>query len=219
MRPPPNAATAPTAEGAAANKEGKRQPLPSTRATRPGQQVETLAAVHRGWGLPSQDQVRWLLDQGLDADALCRPWLISATTVRFDGNTFTTDPDGERALTFRATDRGEVVDLIAWNPRSGKLASWYGTAFCLGDLDDILNPASFFAGSALRVHADPLAWLRAGRDGIVIVKPEFTYAYLRGVPRLSFADASFARQVRAWLQPPQPRVKFLVEVPAERVAA
>lgn len=74
-------------------------------------------------------------------------------------------------------------------------------------------------GDALWVHRNPLDWLKANREGIVIVQPRFTYAYLRHVPRLAFSSAAHARQVQAWLHPPKPMVKFLIKTPEERAAA
>jgi hypothetical protein len=137
---------------------------------------KALPPVHRSWGFPNDDELLWLLNQGASDKAL---WPISGATVRFDGAKFDLDPEGERALTFRAEDRGAVIDLIAWAPRNGALASWRGQAFCLGDVDDIFNPATYFAGDALRVHATPLDWLLADRAGIVIVRPDLAPAILR----------------------------------------
>jgi hypothetical protein len=31
---------------------------------------KSLAAVHRSWGVPTDDEVLWLLDQGVNEDAL-----------------------------------------------------------------------------------------------------------------------------------------------------
>jgi hypothetical protein len=50
-------------------------------------------------------------------------WPISGATVCFDGATFEIYHEGERALTFRAEDRRKVIDLIAWQPRTGALTS------------------------------------------------------------------------------------------------
>jgi hypothetical protein len=144
-------------------------------------------------GFPSNDELRWLLRQGISDAAL---WPISGATVRLDGSTFALDPDGERALIFRAEDCGEVIDLIAWQPRTDKLASWRGIAFCLGDVDDIFNSATYFAGGALRVHETPLQWLRAERDGIMILRPDLAHAYLAD-RRIVCPDARFAHEVEA----------------------
>ena len=158
-----------------------------------------------------------MLHQGISDTAL---WPISGATVCFDlkHGTFDLDPAGERALIFRAEDCDEVIDLIAWQPRTGQLASWRGQAFCLGDVDDIFNPATYFAGDALRVHETPLQWLLAERDGIVIVRPDLAHAYLANCQRLAFSEARSLARWQRWLQPPKPTVEILVAV-EERAAA
>jgi hypothetical protein len=175
----------------------------------------SLSSIHRSWGFPTDDELLWLLDQDVPENAL---WPISGATVHFDGIAFDLDDEGERALTFRAEDRGQVIDLIAWQPRTGKIASWRGQAFCLGDADDIFNPATYFAGDALRIHATPLDWLLANREGIVIVRPDLAPAYLSHCQRIRCSNAAYARQVEKWIQPRQPSAEILVEV-EERAAA
>jgi hypothetical protein len=153
-------------------------------------QNKPLSAVHRSWGFPNDDEILWLLDQGVSDNAL---WPISGARIRFDGATFHLDHAGERALTFRAEDRGEVIDLIAWQPRTGALASWRGQAFCLGDVDDIFNPATYF-------------------DGIVIVRPDLAPAHLTNCQRIRCSNQAYARQVEKWIQPRKASVEILVEV-------
>ena len=176
---------------------------------------KSLASVHRSWGFPNDDELRWLLHQGISDAAL---WPISGATVRFDRGTFDLDDAGELALTFRAEDCGEIVDLIAWQPRTNQLASWRGQAFCLGDVDDVFNPATYFAGDALRVHETPLQWLLADRDGIVILRHDWAHAYLGNCQRIVCPDARLAREVEVWVQSPRPTVEILVAV-EERAAA
>jgi hypothetical protein len=176
----------------------------------------SLRAQHRAWGLPRDAQIRWLLDQGVSVETLqAEPCSIAATKVRFDGRFFIPDPDGENALIFRATDREEVIDLIAWSPLSDEIGSFLGVAFCLDDQDQLYNSATWFAGGGLCIYKSALEWLRANRGGIVIVDPNRSYAMLRHVPRLVFTDATLGRQVKEWLQPPRPRCELLVaRVPA-----
>ena len=179
-------------------------------------QNKPLSAEHRSWGFPNDDELRWLIDEGVSDGAL---WPISGATVHFDRGTFEIDDTGERALTFRAEERGEVIDLIAWQPLTGKLASWRGQAFCLGDLDDVFNPATYFGGDSLLVHETPLQWLQAAREGIVILRQDLVHAYLADRQRIVCSDAAHARQIERWLEPPKPKVEILVEVSAERAAA
>jgi hypothetical protein len=115
-------------------------------------------------------------------------------------------------LIFRAEDCDEVIDLIAWQPRTGQLASWRGQAFCLGDVDDAFNPAIYFASGVLRLHKTPLQWLLAGRDGIVIVRKDLAHAYLATCQRVAVSEARFAHTVARWLQPPKPTVEIFLAV-------
>ena len=179
---------------------------------------KSLEAFHRGLGFPTDAQLRWLLEQDIGGDSMVEPWPIRAAEVRFEDHSFDFDTQGEQALLFRAEDRGEAIDLVAYQPRTGKLASWRGVAFCLGDQDQTFNPATWFMGGALRVHANPLTWLKSGRDGIVILRPALTYAMLRNAHRVSFADAELAEQFETWMQPPKPMVEIFIEEISERKA-
>jgi len=174
-----------------------------------------LSAVHRSWGFPNNHELSWFLNHGVSPDVL---WPISGATVHFDGPRFSLNEEGERAFTFRALDRGKLIDLIAWSPRTGSIGTWRGQAFCLGDLDEIFNPATYFAGDALRVHATPLDWLLADREGIVIVRPDLAPAYLANCQRIRCSNPTHVRQVEHWLKPHKPSVGILVEV-QERSAA
>jgi hypothetical protein len=171
----------------------------------------TLRALHREWGLPSNEQIRWLLDHGVSVDALqAEPCSIAATTVRFDVRFFINDLEGEKALIFRATDRDEVIDLVAWSPSSGKMGSFLGGAFCLGDQDQLFNPASWFASGGLNIYRSPLGWLRGNRRGIVIVDAQQTYAMLRHIPRLLVDDIAHGEQLKRWMRAPKPTSQILV---------
>ena len=164
------------------------------------------------WDIPSDLEIAWLLQQGISEPAMITPPVVLAANVVFlDGNTFDFDAGGVRAFIFR-----EPNDLIAWRPASKRVATWRSSAFALGE-DAIWNPASYFMGTALRVHRTPLEWLKADRDGIVIVKPELTHAYLRDAD-ISFADDLYARQVKRWREPPLPRGKLLIEMSGEMAA-
>jgi hypothetical protein len=180
----------------------------------------SLAAYHRALPEPTDDEIRWLLDQGIDGDAMALPYAIRSSWVRFDRTTFDFNKDGEKAIIFRAVD-GEAVDLIAWQPRTGKITSWRGIAFCLGDVDQVFCPSTYFMDGMLSIHADPLEWLRADRAGIVIVNPRLTYAHFgRSSGRVFIPELSLAQRFKAWLRPPKSRVKiFTSNNIAEGIAA
>lgn len=163
--------------------------------------------------LLSDIEIGWLLDQDVSPAAMLEPTPIRAANVTFlDRNTFDFDESGIRAFVFKELDSD---DLVAWRPASkrlpDRLATWRGVAFALGQ-DAIWNPASYFMGSALRVHADPLAWLKADRDGVCIVQAQLTYANLRHARGLSFADPVYRRLVKRWLEPPRTRPELFIEV-------
>ena len=163
---------------------------------------------------PTYQECRWLVQQGVDPDALAQPTPIRAAPVRFFRHAFDLADDGERALIFT-----EERDAVAWQPRLGRLASWRGAAFALNE-EAIFNPATWLMGGALRIHHSPLEWLQADREGIVIVQPRLTFAMLRHCPRLLFASAAHARQVRGRLEhPPKITTEFLIVSKEEKRAA
>ena len=166
------------------------------RYTHAGSPTQDLAAVHRAWGLPSEDHLRWLLES-VPESAL---WPIGGARVTFSNEAFRLDEGGADSITFRAMDRDAVADLIAWRPESGELASWTGAAFCLGDYDDISNPATYFDGGSLLVHREPLSWLRASREGIVVVRPELI-PLLRTSTRITCADYEAALDLERQMVP------------------
>jgi hypothetical protein len=171
--------------------------------------TKSLRSQHREWGLPSDAQIGWLLDHGVSLESLeADPCSIAATKVRFDDRFFIPDPDGENALIFRAEDRGEVVDLIAWH--TSKIASLLGLGFCIGDLEQTFCPSSWFAGGGLHIHNTPLEWLLAGRRGIVIVEPRYVHTYLKRCPRLICTDHALASDLNNWLKPPRRTAKIFI---------
>jgi hypothetical protein len=199
-------------EGASASGAAMSAPLTRQQLVRLSLGRRSLAGVHRSWGTLNKAQGAWLLNQGVSAAALLEPSPVGATRVRFlDGNTFDVagTEAGTGALTFRI-NVGEDIDIIAWSPRTGEIGAWYGRGFCLGQ-DQIDNPATYFDGDALRIHRTPLDWLKADREGVCIVQPDRTYAMLRHVPRVSFADFDTAKKFEAWIKAPAPRVEMFVE--------
>jgi hypothetical protein len=166
--------------------------------------------------LPAGRVLRWLLERGVAFDTL---YMVKGGWVRFhrDGTRFDLDPNGEHALIFRCEDRGETIDLAAWC--DNKLATWRHAAFALGDLDQCFNPAVWFDGGGLRIHAGPLDWLRAGGAGIVILRSELCWAHLRHVPRVICADERMAEKVHRWTEPPRRTLKIFVQGTAEKEIA
>ena len=98
-----------------------------------------------------------------------------------------------------------------------RLMAWQH--LCLGDLDQIDNPATYFMAGALRIHASPLEWLMAKREGIVILREDFAYAHLRFCQRIVCDDLAHAEKVERWLRAPEPTAEILIAEKAERQVA
>ena len=102
-------------------------------------------------------------------------------------------------------DDGDAIDLAAWSPTSERLATWLGRAWAI-DQFRLLSPRLSEFG-ALPVHKTPLEWLRARRDGIVIIdseKAKWQIAYLgRG---LIVENISHGRMLRHALTIPAPDI-------------
>jgi hypothetical protein len=107
------------------------------------------------------------------------------------------------AVIIPARDRyGETIDLAAWRPTTGRFGTWRGAAVLLGE-DQIDAPR--LDGDCLRVFPGPAEWLRAERQGVVILDPKRA-RWLLAEERLLVADAPFGRQVRDMLRLPAPRI-------------
>ncbi len=69
-----------------------------------------------------------------------------------------------------------------------------GLRLCLGEAL-ILNPGTTAFDRWLNIFADPLAWLRASRNGIVVLRWEWAFEQLRDVTVLPSLKSCFARAV------------------------
>ena len=90
---------------------------------------------------PLEAVLVWLFAHGVAPEAMAEPWPLRSARVVFDDlYGFDFRRHGESAIIFKAEDRGDELDLIAWEARTGKLASWHGNIFCLGDLEQKTTP-------------------------------------------------------------------------------
>lgn len=96
------------------------------------------------------------------------------------------------ALVIPALEDGDLVDLVAWHPRTGRIAS----------LD---RRAGLLAGpppepdAPLVVFADPLSWLAACRAGVVVVHENLARPYLLAQPAIQAADVDHGEKLQAML--------------------
>jgi hypothetical protein len=157
-----------------------------------------------------QNHIDWFGAEDVMPGSLGMPDLVMWDRVVFDGNYFDLDPEGAEAFLLDVWEYGRCVDVVAWRPGDGQIASWLGGAFALGQ-EQIFEPATYMLDGVLQVHKSPLDWLRRDRTGIVILRPDLAHAYLAHRPRLSFRDTDLGNRVRRWIQPAKPTVELLVE--------
>jgi hypothetical protein len=134
--------------------------------------------------LPSQVEIDWLLSQDVSTSAMVRPiaMMVAVGDLGRDGY-FEAAETGSRWLAFE-----QEHDLVLWQPRRRLLVSECRRAFALGE-DIVDNPGTYSIGSNLNIFADPLDWLRARRDGIVVLDWTRAFDRLRDVPRIAIAEA------------------------------
>ena len=128
---------------------------------------------------------------------------------------FDTTEDGPAWLAFDVFDGFmNQVDTAFCQPRTGELATWSGRTFALGQ-EVIDDPATYSFDCNLNIFADPREWLRAKRDGIVVLDWSLAIERLRDCPRIAVSEGVLA-EYRKHMKPPHMPQTFVI---AERAAA
>lgn len=155
---------------------------------------------------PSQRELDWLLAQGVSVMSMVRPcpMMIAKGTIAADG-LFEHADEGDRWLAFQ-----EAEDIVFWQPRLCATTSWCGRAFAVGE-DVIDDPATYAFDCALNIFASPLDWLRAGRDGIVVLDWPRAFDQRRDAPRIAIAE-SVLPLYRRHMKPCMPELFVLPDV-------
>ncbi len=148
---------------------------------------------------------------GVPADALAGPVPVRAGHVVFDDLGFEfehhtkIETEVVRALLFLVTDhQGVARDVVAWAPGLGKLTTWLGRAWALGE-ETIYQPRLSEHG-ALPVWRSAADWLRARRKGICLVRPRAAAHYLCDAGPLLAEDADHGAELKQLLTRPAPRI-------------
>jgi hypothetical protein len=167
---------------------------------------------------PSTAAIDWLRARGVTVETFARYWSVGAARViEVPGGltdlAYMPCAIGDFAYIFACQTIDGVADLAAWVPSSRRLLTRLGVAGLLGqrqaeEARDDIN------ARPLRVWRTPLGWLRAGRDGVVIIDPETAAHLLSGLPVIP-EDIEFGRALAA-LRVPPPRV---IAHAARRIAA
>ena len=137
------------------------------------------------------------------------------------GDTFVfehaTDTDeGKDAFILPVESVSGINDLVAFDPEIGLLATWLGRAFAINEAS-IWQPN--LNGDPLPVWRDPIGWLKAKREGIVLLRPEQAYSYLDHLPGVIAEDVQHGEELERLLWTPRRRVPvFLRDTNGRRAA-
>lgn len=163
----------------------------------------------------TQRDLNRFIDQGVPPIYLARTWLgtfsfLQRDRVVVDGGSFEFAryvQGGEPADVLSAfvfllfDDDGQPADLAAWRPDGG-LALWRDAVWALGQ-EQVGLPRM---GEPLRVHDGVLDWLRAGREGIVVVNHAVAAWALRTTGTLAVETRQDADRLRKALTVPPPPI-------------
>ena len=147
----------------------------------------------------------WLLRQGASVEAVAAPWAVRMGRVAFQPNgTYVPAPGvGDFAFIFGILDI-DIVDAVAFAPSTGRAATRLRIGSMLGQ-GQIGRDALGSTGRAIPVWRNPIAWLRAGRIGVVIVHPDRAAHHLAGLCLLA-EDERHRRQLRRSLRVLRPQI-------------
>ncbi|RWP04750.1 hypothetical protein [Mesorhizobium sp.] len=164
---------------------------------------------------PDNDDIQSFLRAGINVMALACPDAMKTACgyIAEDGR-FEHDPRSEKWFAFEEFGAG---DIIFWRRATDTLTSFYGWAFALGE-DRITEPGAYSFDCALNIFAGPLEWLRAKRDGIVVLPDKWPFAFdrLRDCPRIAIAE-QLLPAYRSYMKPL--RMPELLVIPAAKRAA
>ena len=139
------------------------------------------------------------------------PGAIRQARARFEfeptlGRYFEFASDGLPSWCMAAREDGRMVDVIAWpidKPR--RHARLYRCAWALG-ADIALSPNRIGDDPEkyppVYVFRDPVSWLRAGADGVVVLNATAAREELWHVADLQAEDRDHARELHAMMRPP-----------------
>ncbi|WP_095087624.1 hypothetical protein [Mesorhizobium sophorae] len=146
---------------------------------------------------PHQCHIDWLIKNGVTTMAMVNPEaMLLAQGERAPDGRFEPEENGMFWFVFE-----ELDDVVFWHPRSNRLATLDGRAFALGQ-DAIWNASTYSFDGHLNIFSDPLDWLRAKRDGCVVLDWTRAFDRLAGAPRVS-VDEKVLFLYRRHMHPPQ----------------
>ncbi|WP_336487415.1 hypothetical protein [Methylobacterium nigriterrae] len=135
--------------------------------------------------------------------------IVWLTPGRFEFAAWASDLDrgqgAERALLFLVrNEAGEAVDIAAWQPATGRTATWLGQAWALGQ--DTIYLARMHEDDVLPIRRDVLAWLEAGQRGLVLLDHRRAALRLADAGPLEAEDWQHRHELLKALTRPTPRI-------------
>jgi hypothetical protein len=173
-----------------------------------------IAEQNKGRILP-QAAREWFIANGVPPVNLVKTWcgyydmVLHDDVIFLDNGCFEfcryREGKAQPALTFVLWSiDGSAEDVCAWQATTGRLATWLGHSCMLGE--DNLSGAQPEPDGAVRVHADPLDWFKAGRAGVVVLKPEWAAPKLRDRGVLIAPSIEDAKKLRKSLAVTPPKI-------------
>jgi hypothetical protein len=150
----------------------------------------------------TQAHLDQLLGAGITTQTILRPSVVMATRGqrahdgRFDYRQ-RAKPDW---LAFEEAEDFVFCPVDRLGDEAPPFATAEGRAFALGE-DNIWNPGTYALDGWLSVWPSPLAWLQAGRRGIVIVDWDRVFECLRDCPRILGETVILAERIDTLMHP------------------
>ncbi len=185
--------------------------------------ADLLAELRSARAAMSRKNRAELMGAGIAPELIDRYPLIGTAEMRIKGGLYEPAPDGAPAYVtpvlvgdpvspeipdplVYARHFGDIVDLVAWHPRHpGHWALRVGAATWLGCIEpQYLDP------DPVAIRRAPLAWLRAGCDGLVILssEPADAYRLLSGCHEIIAENQQHAAELRKLVRQPWPRPRI-----------
>jgi hypothetical protein len=150
----------------------------------------------------TQAQLDHLRGAGVNTLTILYPSVVMATRgIRAHDGRLDYHPRAKlNWLAFEERDDFVFCPLDRLADEAPPFATALGRAFALGE-DNIWNPGTYAFDGWLHVHATPLAWLQAGRRGIVIVDWNRVFDCLRDCPRILGETQLLAERIDTLMHP------------------
>ena len=132
---------------------------------------------------------------------------VGLQAIQADRRTGSYEPAeiGQKALIFACRDipanqGGRLIDLVAWNPKTGETFLRIGSADMLGEWWLTTTESE-----PLTVFDNPAAWAKADGNGVVLLDWHRAYYSVGHLPALAVHNVGFGQRLRAAVRPPPSR--------------